>query len=279
MLTRCRDIQADTYYLRHLQDGFSVRMLTHSSTFLFTLAQISALLAFYYIILVSFSISILFFLFPLHILFSHTLPTPRIFVLLCPYPPFPSLFLFLLPFSWFILFVFFKPPTALLVHWPSFTYTLTYHCTIVYSLPYSISKHGRMWSCFCRKVKSPAEDWNGCLLTIIITHPLGLLTPGSYWNSNKHITGCRFWGSAEIEGSLGMTCEVGVAELPWARPCHAAKRCADATRLSLVPVKDDLFQEQVSLFCHLKLAWYEKVFIDSSGCHWLILINGSLFKV
>lgn len=198
-----------------------------------------------------------------HPIFSYTIP--RISDLSCPYllmlqvfPPFPSLlFFFFLPFSWFLLFLCFKPPSALPVHWPSFTCTFTCHCTIVYSLSYSISKHGRMSFCFCRKGKSPADHWNGCLLAIITIHPLGLLTPGSYWNSNKHITGCRSWESAEIEGSLeqGMTCEAGAVELPWARPCHTAKRCADAARLSLVSVKDDLFQEsfpkQVSLFCHL----------------------------
>lgn len=285
MLTRCRDIQAETYYLRYLQDGvqckdadtqFNVQYSSLSSYLLFWLFFLSPFLPPF-----SFSFSICTSYFLIHY------PQNFCFVLICLCCSFSffTFFLFFLPFSWFLLFLCFKPPSALPVHWPSFTCTFTCHCTIVYSLSYSISKHGRMSFCFCRKGKSPADHWNGCLLAIITIHPLGLLTPGSYWNSNKHITGCRLWESAEIEGSLeqGMTCEVGAVELPWARPCHAAKRCADAARLSLVSVKDDLFQEsfpkQVSLFCHLQLAWYEKVFTHSSDCHWLIPINGSLFKV
>ena len=88
-----------------------------------------------------------------------------------------------------------------------------------------------LWFCCCREVKSPAVHWNGCLLPVIITQTSGLPTPWYYWNSNRHMTGCRSWGSAEMERSLkqGITCGIRVAELSWACPCHAAECCADAS--------------------------------------------------
>lgn len=96
MLTRCRDIQAETYYLRYLQDG--VQCKDADTQFNVQYSSLSSYLLFWLFFFVSFFTTILVFLFHLHILFSHTLSPEFLF---CPYllmlqvfPPFPSLLFF-----------------------------------------------------------------------------------------------------------------------------------------------------------------------------------------